>query len=95
MTLKRIVLKQAFKMAHFYSDQPLNSLITLGAISERPIQQNLISADTDNRSNLPILSADISADNQCNLFNIQSKNGLKKFWTKFYFCKLLEKTFYT
>ena len=37
-------------------------------ISERPIREISISADTDNRSNLPILSADISAEND-------AKNG--------------------
>ena len=36
--------------------------------SERPIQQNMILADTDNRPVLPIISADISAENQ-------AKNG--------------------
>ena len=34
--------------------------------SERPIQEKLLSADTDNRPILPILSADISAENQAN-----------------------------
>ena len=38
-------------------------------ISERPIQEKFISADTDNRPSLPILSADISAENYV-------KNGL-------------------
>ena len=52
------------------------------AVSERPIRQKLISADTDNRPILPIISADISADNQPkNVPYFWPKN-----WTKF--CKL-------
>ena len=38
--------------------------------SERPIQENLISADTDNRPTLPILSADISAENYVKLWGV-------------------------
>ena len=54
---------------------------TLILLSERPIQKKLISADTDNRPSLPILSADISADNwfqnMPNLAELLSKIGLK------------------
>ena len=39
-------------------------------ISERPIREISISADTDNRSNLPILSADISAENDAKIGEI-------------------------
>ena len=41
----------------------LKSLSTFSN-SERPIQENFVSADTDNRQVLPILSADISAKNE-------------------------------
>ena len=46
----------------FYVKAALANLICSKS-SERPIREKSISADTDNRSNLPILSADISAEN--------------------------------
>ena len=45
--------------------------------SERPIQEKLVSADTDNRPLLPILSADNWFQNMPNLAELLSKIGLK------------------
>ena len=42
--------------------------------SERPIQENVVSADTDNRQVLPILSADISAENEAKNWYIEPQN---------------------
>ena len=42
--------------------------------SERPIQENFVSADTDNQQVLPILSADISAENEAKNWDIEPQN---------------------
>ena len=63
---------------------------TIIGFSERPIRVKLISADTDNRSILPILSADISADFQPKL----KKKCRVKLTLILYFSALIKENYF-
>ena len=51
------------------------------AFSERPIREKALSADTDNRPILPILSADISAENKAKKWDFEPQKLYQLFLT--------------
>ena len=79
----RLCGMQNAREMHLYSGS--NLLLCIFG-SERPIQKKMVSADTDNRPLLPILSADNCARNRLNLPLLFSEIGQKVMTIIWNFC---------